>query len=207
MVSVRTTHRWVTGAVLALAGLTACGGDEATLLGVVRTPPLEVAAIALPDVTSGGASMTMTAPTDGLLIVYFGYTSCPDVCPTTLADLRVALGDLDDGDRARVSVAMATVDPERDTGEVLSGYIQSFFPDGHALVSNDPPTLAEAMSTFGVAAEISPHEPGESYDVSHTAVTYVVDDTGTVVVEWPFGTKSEAITSDIELLLDQTKES
>lgn len=143
----------------------------------------------------------MVAPADELYLVYFGYTSCPDVCPTTMSDLRVALEDLPDGLADRVTVAMATVDPERDTDEVLTGYLDHFFTDSLALRTDDPAALAAAAGVFGVQWEVEDHEPGAAYSVGHTAVTYVVDDTGTVVVEWPFGLDHDAMTSDLTTLL------
>jgi protein SCO1/2 len=191
--------------VLAIALLAACGdegaGDDATLKGAVRNPPLEVAAVRLPDVAHGGAEVPMVAPAGELYLVYFGYTSCPDICPTTMSDLRVALEDLPDGLADRVTVAMATVDPERDTDEVLAGYLDHFFTDSLALRTDDPAALAAAAGVFGVQWEVEAHEPGAAYSVGHTAVTYVVDDTGTVRVEWPFGLDHDAMTSDLTTLL------
>ena len=75
--------------------------------------------------------------------MYFGYTNCPDVCPTTMADLGAALDRLDDEDAARVDVAMVTVDPERDTA-VLADYVQSFVADAHAMATDDPAALRAA---------------------------------------------------------------
>lgn len=193
-------------AVLAV-GLGACGGDEEepSLAGAVRTPPLDVGAVSLPDASAGGAPMQLQAPAGELLLVYFGYTNCPDVCPTTMSDIRVALDDLSEGDAEdlaeRVTVAMVTVDPERDTDEVLTGYLGHFFEDGHALRTDDPAALQAAADAFGVQWEIEEHEPGATYAVGHTAITYVVDDTGTVVVEWPFGFETESMSSDLTTLL------
>ena len=80
----------------------ACGGDERELVGLTRDPEPQVDGVALPDVSRGGAPFDFRAPDGGLLVVYFGYTNCPDVCPTTMADLRVALDDLgDDADAGR----------------------------------------------------------------------------------------------------------
>lgn len=73
-----------------------------------------VADVSLPDVGNGGEPMPFVGPDEGVLVVYFGYTFCPDVCPSTLADLRTGLSDLGD-DVDRGDVAMATVDPGRDT--------------------------------------------------------------------------------------------
>jgi protein SCO1/2 len=196
------TARWALVAVGALLVSTAgCGSDEPEGLdGIVRDPPLEVADVRLPT-ASDGTSVSMAAPDGELNLVYFGYTSCPDVCPTTLSDISVALGDLPDDLADRVTVAMTTVDPERDTAEVLTGYLDHFFDDGLALRTDDPTELAAATEAFGVQFEVEEHAAGEPYDVSHTAMTYVVDDTGAVVVEWPFGFETESMTSDLTHLL------
>jgi protein SCO1/2 len=199
--------RTVGAGVALLAAFTtgACGDDgPGELAGAVRTPPLEVAGVSLPAVSgSGEEPLTMQAPPGELYLVYFGYTSCPDVCPTSMSDISVALDDLPDDLAERVTVAMASVDPERDTGEIVAGYLDHFFDRSLALRTDDPDALATAADAFGVQWEIEEHAPGEPYDVAHTAVTYVVDDTGTVVVEWPFGFDSEAMTSDLRTLLEE----
>jgi protein SCO1 len=188
---------------LLVLALGACGGTSNDLLGVIRTPPLDVAAVELP--TADGNPMPMRAPRGELLLVYFGYTSCPDVCPTTMADISAALVDLPPDRADRVRVAMVTVDPERDTGAVLADYLAHFFSRGVALRTEEPAELEAAASAFGVQWQIEEHDPGEPYDVAHTAVTYVVDDQGQVVVEWPFGFESEAMTSDLNMLLERNQ--
>jgi protein SCO1/2 len=200
--------RSVGAGVALLAGLAtgACGDDGPDeLAGAVRTPALDVAGVSLPAVDGAGGEepLTMQAPPDELYLIYFGYTSCPDVCPTTMSDISIALEDLPDDLADRVTVAMATVDPERDTGEVVAGYLDHFFDRSVALRTTDPDALAAAADAFGVQWEVEEHAPGEAYDVAHSAVTYVVDDTGTVVVEWPFGFDSEAMTSDLRILLEE----
>jgi protein SCO1/2 len=199
----RSHAPWLALVSLAL-GAVSCGGDsaEATLRGVVRAPALQVGSIALPDAATG-TSTPMVAPAGELYLVYFGYTSCPDVCPTTLSDIRVALGDLPTALADRVTVAMTTLDPERDTDEVLTGYLAHFFENSIALRDTDAAELATAAETFGVKWEVEAHEAGQPYGVSHSAVTYVVDDTGTVVVEWPFGFDTADMTADLRTLLEE----
>src|SRR3990172_7649696 len=103
--------RWIPIVALALV-LTACGSDTPYVpAGLVRTPAPEVGDLSLPDSTAGGADFAFRAQPGGLLLLYFGYTSCPDICPTTLADLRTALRQVGEEFAARVDVAMATVDP------------------------------------------------------------------------------------------------
>lgn len=193
----------------------ACGSDRTdgpatlapttTLAGVVRAPSLEVADVSLPE-ASRGSPMAMRAGDGELLVVYFGYTSCPDVCPMTMSDLRVAIEDLPDGLADQVTVAMATVDPERDQPETLSRYLGHFFDRTAALRTDDPDELAAAAKAFGVQYEVEAHEPGDAtYDVGHSAITYVVDDSGTVRVEWPFGFESKHMTADLTALLTPTE--
>lgn len=204
-------HRIGVGAaaVTVVAAVAACGDDGSggELAGAVRTPPLDVAAVSLPSVTAGGDGelVAMQAPPDELYLVYFGYTSCPDVCPTTMDDISVALDDPPDELADRVTPVMATVDPERDTGEAITGYLDHFFDQSLALRTTDAAALTMATEAFGMQWQVEDHAPGEAYDVAHTAFTYVLDDTGTVVVEWPFGFDSESMTSDLRILLEEER--
>ena len=117
----------VVGTVLVGALIVACGDDgerpQQVLRGAVRSPALEVGEVSLPDVRRGGAPTPMRAPSGELYLVYFGYASCPDVCPTTLSEIRIALEALPEPLRERVTVVMATVDAEHDNDEVLTGYL------------------------------------------------------------------------------------
>ena len=197
----------VAAAVLvASLGLSACGGGSdapSSLQGVVRKPALQVASVTLPDESplADGAPFPMKAAKGGLLLAYFGYTNCPDVCPTTLSDIGRALRDLPASDREKVEVAFATVDPDRDSGEKLASYLDHFVDGGHALRTTDAAQLQTAEDAFGVVAKKVPE--GSSYSMEHTAITFVIDDTGKVVVEWPFGTDSLAMADDMKLLLSR----
>jgi len=104
-----------------------CGADQASMIGLVRDQPLDVSSIALPDETPGATEpmFIMKAQPNELLMVYFGYTMCPDLCPTTLADFRSALSRID-GAADRIDLAFITVDPERDTADRLAPYLASF---------------------------------------------------------------------------------
>ena len=147
----------------------------------------------------------MVARPDGLALVYFGYTYCPDVCPTTMSDLRRALGELPDGEADRVDVAMVTIDPARDSAEVLEGYVGNFIADATALRTDDPELLRSAADAFGADYAVEQTPDGE-FEVSHTGEVYAVDDSGTVVMQWPFGTGSESLARDLESLLSQATE-
>lgn len=175
--------------------------------GVVRIPPLDVSTVSLPDVAPGatGAPFTLKAPPNGYLLVFFGFTSCPDVCPTTLAALRTATERvrelLGPQEADRVEVAMVTVDPSRDTPDKLNAYIGSFLSSWHALRTDDPDTLAAATTPFGVTATRRPTSDPAYYTVDHTATLFVVDDRGRVVLDLPFGSTPAQITDDLVRVL------
>ncbi|MCZ7535773.1 MAG: SCO family protein [Acidimicrobiia bacterium] len=213
----RTLRALLAVAAASLVGACGGGGDSSDTLpdaagsastflrGVIRTPPLYVGDVELPDESpaGGGEPFAMRAGDDGLLLVYFGYTTCPDICPTTLADIGAALRGMEAG-RDRVEVAMVTFDPERDTGDVINSYLDHFVEGGHALRPADAEQQEKAQETFRVIAR--PVEENGRLDFEHTALTYVVDDAGVVLVEWPFGTAPEDMRSDIEQLLDRVAE-
>ena len=191
--------------VTLLAFTSACGDDDGdaasgTLAGYVREPTPVVSRLSLPDVTNGGESLTFRAPEGELLLVYFGYTSCPDVCPTTLSDVRTALAELDEEDAAAIGLAMATVDPERDVDEVIGGYVRSFVPDAHGLRTTDDAELRAAADAFGVEYRVDTNEEGE-VEVVHSGSLYVVDDQGQLVLTWPFGTPVDDLVNDLRLLM------
>lgn len=205
------THRFRQATFLALAILlVGCAGSDA-LNGFVRADALQVGHIALPDVTSadhlaGGriedGRFIMQAREGRLLVVTFGFLNCPDVCPTTLADVRTALGRLDEATRSRVDVVFVTVDPDRDGPEELAAYLHHFAPRHHALRTTGP-ELDGAMEAFLASASVEMAADG-SIEVAHTAVLYAVDADGRVVVEWPFGTSATALAKDLTLLLRRT---
>ncbi len=189
--------------IAVLAVISACGDDDAasgTLAGYVREPTPVVSQLSLPDVTNGGEPLTFQAPEGQLLLVYFGYTSCPDVCPTTLSDVRTALAELDEEDAATIDLAMATVDPERDVDEVIGGYVQSFVPDAHGLRTTDDAELRAAADAFGVEYRVDTNDEGE-VEVVHSGSLYVVDDQGQLVLTWPFGTPVDDLVNDLRLLM------
>jgi protein SCO1/2 len=183
-----------------------CGGDaEPThqLVGFRPSGEQLVGDVVLPDVLADGAPFAFAAPDDGLLVAYFGYTSCPDVCPTSLTAYRSAVRELGD-DGSRISLAMTTIDPQRDTPRVLGAYVQSFTDQGHALRTTDDDLLAEAAEAFGVNYSVE-IQPDGTVDVAHSGTMYVVDDTGRVVLAWPFGVTDDDMAGDLELLLDETE--
>ncbi len=123
-----------------------------------------------------GAMMAASDLRGSVVLLYFGYASCPDLCPTTLANL-VALHDRLGGMAARTRVLFVTVDPARDTLAVLREFIAPF-GSGFIALRPTPDALAIAARRFRVAYSLQPGAPGQSYAVSHGAGVYVFDRTG-----------------------------
>lgn len=198
--------------VVVVVGLvaSACGSSEtAPVLAELdpavshdlATPSIlgnSVADVVLPDVSNAGADFPMRAEPGEALMVYFGFTSCPDVCPTTLADVKSAMADL--GDTAeRVRFSMVTIDPERDFDETLTAYVSAFVPSGHALRTTDEAALRAAADAF--AADYSVIKSDDGINVLHTAYLYAIDDAGTIRIVWPFGAEPDRIASDLTEML------
>ena len=186
--------------VAALVLLVVACGNPTELAGFVRDPLPNVSENSLPESTAGGDAFQFVADEGGLLLVYFGYTFCPDVCPTTMSDIRGAIEELGEAGE-RVEVAMATVDPNRDEDEVITRYVHAFFDDGHALRTDDDAELSVVAEAFGAVYSVEENADGD-IEVIHTGHTYVVDDQGLIRVTWPFGTTSEDMASDLEILLE-----
>lgn len=193
------------GVALAIAGslvLAACGGDEPReLAGYRRDPAPQVGELSLPDVADGGAEFALRADPGEILAVYFGYTNCPDFCPTTLSDLRLATRRMDPEDAERVGLAMVTVDPDRDL-PILADYVNSFLEGSHALGTDDPDRLAAVAAPFGVGYEVTTNDEGE-IEVAHSTSLYAIDDEGNLVLTWQFGVSIDDLAADLTQLLEE----
>jgi protein SCO1/2 len=187
--------------VIALITVVAACGSEPPreLSGYIREPRPVVDQVALPDLSQSGQDFVMRAAPGNLLVVYFGFTNCPDVCPTTLADLRGALRRMDAAAAERVTLAVVTVDPERDA-ETLTGYAQTFVEGAHALATFDPALLRAAADPFGVSYAVTTNDKGE-VEVAHSSQMFVVDDQGQLLLTWPFGISAEDLALDLTQLL------
>ena len=151
------------------------------LAGVLlrQTPSLSSSGICGPFrlVDKTGKSVTDADFRGKPTLVFFGYTHCPDVCPTTLASLSQVLGDL--GPDAPVAVLFITVDPERDTPAVLKDYLSSFDPRIVGL-TGDPESVAAALRLYRVYAKKVPTQ-GSDYTMDHTGVVYLMNRDGAFV--------------------------
>jgi protein SCO1/2 len=159
-------------AVVAAALLAAC--SKPAFNNVDITGANYANAFSLTDHT--GAKRTLADYRGKLVVIFFGFTQCPDVCPTTLqemAEVRRSLG----ADADRVQVLFVTVDPERDTREVLAQYVPAFDPTFVGLYGSADET-ARTAKNFKVFYQKVPGPTETSYTMDHTAGSYVIDTTG-----------------------------
>lgn len=156
-----------------------------------------------PDFTlarANGDSFQLSAYRGDLILLFFGYTSCPDVCPTTLAELNLALKDLKPDDAAQVKVVFVTVDPNRDTPQVTQDYVNKFNTAFIGL-SGSETELAPVWQGFGIYREIVGSESAVGYVVDHTARVTLVDRDGNLRISFPNDIPVEDIVHDLKLLL------
>jgi len=133
------------------------------------------------------------------VLLYFGYTTCPDVCPTTLGDLRTTMQALG-SDANKVQVLFVSVDPERDTVDRLQTYLGAFDPAFVGLTG--PLGQIEAIaSRFGVFFQKSSVESAAGYLVDHTSAVLLLDADGALRLMFPYGTTGEQIASDTRLYI------
>lgn len=138
-----------------------------------------------------------------LVLLYFGYTYCPDVCPTSLMVWQQALAALSADELARVQPIFVSVDPERDTIGRLADYTQFFHPSIIGLTGR-PAQLKEIASRYGsVFARVEGASAG-GYVVDHSAVTYIVDAHGRLVASVPHGASVEQLLAEIRQYLPKT---
>jgi protein SCO1/2 len=133
------------------------------------------------------------------VVVFFGYTQCPDVCPTTLAEIAEAKKLLG-ADGGKVQGVFITVDPERDKPELLKAYMSGFGPDFVALRGTPEQTAAVAKD-FKVFYRRSEGKTPGSYAMDHTAASYVYDAQGRLRLYTRYGSGAQALADDLKLLL------
>ncbi|GAB4579750.1 MAG: SCO family protein [Anaerolineales bacterium] len=134
-----------------------------------------------------------------LVILFFGYTSCPDVCPATLGVLSQAMQLLGQEAEA-VQVLYISVDPARDTPERLAEYVTHFNPNFLG-VTGTPEEIAQTAALYGVYYEIQEKEAEEIYWIDHTASLMVIDQQGRLKLVLPFGVSAEEVAADLRRLL------
>lgn len=189
------------GLLLAALALAACGDGP-------KPPAFKTTDISGADFGKGfdlldtsGRPTTLADFKGKVVVLFFGFTHCPDVCPTTLSELALVKKQLGaDGDR--MQVLFVTLDPERDRPEVLKAYVPAFDPSFIGL-SGDPGAIARTAQEFKIFYRKVPGAAPDSYTLDHTAGAFVFDPKGRLRLFSSFGQGPEALAHDIRLLLHE----
>ena len=146
-----------------------------------------------------GKPRTMADFRGKAVVIFFGYTQCPDVCPTTMTGMAEAMKLLG-AEAAKVQVLFVTVDPERDTQQLLAQYVPVFNPSFLGLYA-DAQTIARTAQEFRVFYKKQPGSTPTTYTVDHSAGSYVYDPQGRLRLYIKHGEKPEVIAKDLKLLV------
>jgi protein SCO1 len=177
--------------------LTACADKKPEFRSVDITGADYAKDFALPDVN--GQTKTMADFKGKAVVLFFGFAQCPDVCPTTMAEIATVKKSLGkDGDK--VTAVFVTVDPERDTAQVLKAYMESFDATFTALRGTPEQTEALAKYYKIYYKKVSGKTP-TSYTIDHTAASFVYDPQGKLRLYTRYGMGAQALAEDIKFLL------
>lgn len=147
---------------------------------------------------ASGKVHTLAEHRDKVVVLFFGYTHCPDVCPTTLADLSQVMQILGKG-AERVQVLFVSLDPERDTPQMLADYVPAFHPSFLGL-SGSAAEIQQTALAFGVSWQ-KRQGARDGYTLDHTAGTYLIEPISQRVLLAPYAQRAELLAQDIKLLL------
>lgn len=147
-----------------------------------------------------GSPFRLSDQRGSVVLLFFGYTSCPDVCPTTMAETRQALDRLSADFRGRVRVVFVSVDPKRDTPERIQGYV-GHFDTSFIGLSGSEQELTAIWNDYGIYRQEVPGASALGYTVDHTARVTVIDSKGYMRVSFGFDTPVEDVAHDLQLIL------
>lgn len=181
--------------VLLTAVLSACTPYQ--FHGTILQSSTEAADFTL--MSSNGQRVSLSDYRGKLVLLYFGYTFCPDVCPATLAEIAGAMKILGE-DAGKVQTIMISVDPERDTPEQLAEYVAHFDPNFLG-VTGTPEQIAELATLYGIYYEKHEGSEASGYLIDHTATVMVIDQEGYLKLLLPFGTTAQDMADDLAYLL------
>ncbi len=194
---------WVGVIAFLIVGIAALGvylfAPPAALRGTVYSEPYPPA----PEIelTRGnGDGLRLSQLRGNIVLVFFGYTSCPDVCPTTMAEIKSALEKIGEEKARNVKVVFVTVDPGRDTPERVQEYVDHFNSEFIGL-SGSEADLQTTWHDYGVFRQIVEGTSAAGYLVDHTARITLIDQDGNLRVSYGFETPVDDIVHDLKLLL------
>jgi protein SCO1 len=177
--------------------LSGCAEKAPQFKGIDITGAEYAKNFSLPDVN--GQTKTLADFQGKAAVVFFGFAQCPDVCPTTMAEVAEAKKLLGK-DGARVTAVFITVDPERDTPQVLKAYMESFDPSFTAL-RGSPEQVTQLAKDFKVYFKKVEGKTPTSYTIDHTAASFVFDPQGKLRLYTRYGLGAQALADDLKILL------
>jgi len=170
--------------------------------GTVINPPLPVTDFTLQ--TANNEVFRLSDQKEKIVLLFFGYTSCPDVCPVTLATFKQVYDNLGENSQ-KVRFVMITADPDRDTPDKVAEYVTRFNSEFIGL-SGDMKVLDSIWKELGVFVEKQDSGSAAGYLVSHTSSVYVLDPNGSLLMTFPYGTTEIDMANDLSQLLKQSKQ-
>ncbi len=177
--------------------LAGCAEKKPEFRGIDLTGADYAKDFALPDVN--GQTKTLADFKGKVVVLFFGFAQCPDVCPTTMAEIAAVKKSLGkDGDK--VTAVFVTVDPDRDTPAVLKAYMESFDPTFTAL-RGSPEQVAKLAKDFKVYYKKVEGKTPTSYTFDHTAASFVYDPQGKLRLYTRYGMGAQALADDLKILL------
>ncbi len=192
---------WAAGLCVSALLVSGCGKSTPAFQNVDITGNTHFGTdFALPDTT--GKLHTLADFKNKVVVMFFGYMHCPDVCPTTLAELTQVLQQIGPDAAQRVQVLFVTIDPERDSAPLLAQYVQAFNPTFKALRPADEAQLAKIGKDFRIYYAKAKTKSTDGYTMDHTAASYVFDTHGKLRLFVRDGVGPEPWVHDLKLLLN-----
>jgi protein SCO1/2 len=193
-------QRWFILCLLVLSGCTLTNTPSVSTSTIID-PPTVLSDFSLP--ASTGGELRLSDLRGQPVLLYFGYTRCPDYCPITLSEFRRVREELGD-DGERVHFVLISVDPVYDTPEVLATYLQAFGAGFIGLQGNDA-TLRRISKEYGLTYRHGGgHQHHGSAGVEHSTASYLIDQNGRLRIVYPYGTAASVYVQDIRALLKET---
>ena len=149
---------------------------------------------------SDGTSFRLSEMRGNVVLLFFGYTSCPDECPTTMAVLKQVIDQLGEDEAGKVRVLLITTDPEHDTPEMMQAYVDRFNKSFIGL-SGSQTELEKIWAEYGIFREVVKDQSALGYSINHTARVTLIDQQGNLRISFGLDTQVEDIVHDLKLIL------
>jgi len=190
--------------ILVFTLLLSNGGDTRERRAAVRTSGEAQIGGPFTLVDQTGATVTQETYAGKAMLIYFGYTYCPDVCPFSLQVMAAALDQMDTDERARIQPILITVDSERDTVEQMASYVASpAFPDGLVGLTGTEEQIATVARAYRVVYQRAEDDGSGDYLMDHSSIIYLMDDDGTFVDVFTSGVDPRDLASRLQDFLEE----